>query len=191
MSRISLTKNELGNQYVDDKGIVWQIIEGKGMARFEHDEPYRIYQIATLNGLTKTYCREDGAFITREMKPGQMFQPVFHYVLSGGMLVKPNVTTNNSMFIRDVTGGWFKSAFTSTAKAFIEIQKAITNKQTTAYFTSFHAKELKVYLESVSNNVIELSHDNEVCSNVTIRININYELMSEADLCELIRAMKV
>lgn len=96
MAEFVLGTNELGNQYVDDKDIIWQItnISNKNIINPNigcingsmTSQP--VFEISTLNGITKTHCSTNGLFLTYHDKYDENLKPDGHYYRGNGRLVK-------------------------------------------------------------------------------------------------------
>lgn len=66
---VSLTEDELGNQYVDAKGVIWEVTEIiLGNYRLSNNHSYvsgYVYLLTSMSGLTKVHCLHDGTFAIR------------------------------------------------------------------------------------------------------------------------------
>lgn len=69
---LELTRDELGNTYVDKKGIFWEICDclGEQPMIFPSGESQyrRIYQAVSSTGLTKIFVDARGSFVQKDTK---------------------------------------------------------------------------------------------------------------------------
>ena len=75
---IDLTRDELGNTYVDKKGIFWEICHclGEQVINFAFGERVRrrIYQVVSQSGLTKSFVDERGTFLQKDSKHDNWYE---------------------------------------------------------------------------------------------------------------------
>lgn len=75
---IELTRDELGNTYVDKKGIFWEICDslGEQVMYFYAGGPIRrrIYQAVSSSGLTKVFVDEKGTFLQKYSKNDNWYE---------------------------------------------------------------------------------------------------------------------
>lgn len=69
---IELTRDELGNTYVDRKGIFWEICDclGEQGIHFVSGGPVRrrMYEVVSQSGLTKSFVDDRGTFFQKDSK---------------------------------------------------------------------------------------------------------------------------
>lgn len=90
-----------------------------------------------------------------------------------------------------IKNGWLFNAHEAIDKVYNELRKMIKNRIVSSTVRIFHAKEVKFFVETVHQEIIEIRIlENTVCSLVEIRLNIDFDLLSESEIYELKEAAK-
>jgi len=108
---LSLGYDELGNQYVDTKGVIWEITGViNGRYKLEHSHGYvdgTVYEITSMSGLTTIICLSNGKFATLNSDGpwGRTYSP------SNGKLVERLLSAqcNYLPAIESIRNGQFRS----------------------------------------------------------------------------------
>ena len=96
--------------------------------------------------------------------------------------------TNSKAFYGAIMNGWLFSVQESIDQVFEEVRQLIYSRENSTEIRLFHADEVKKYVEETTNHGVEIVKiDSRVSASVQIRLNLNFEEMSESEYSELVR----
>ncbi|MFA5152084.1 MAG: hypothetical protein WC554_05970 [Clostridia bacterium] len=89
-----------------------------------------------------------------------------------------------------IVNGWFSEINKPVNECIEEIKKAIKNKKSeTITFDIFNALEVKNYIESICSDFEVCIINNLVCAPVYIKINIDYNKLSDGDYYAIVSSL--
>ena len=92
--------------------------------------------------------------------------------------------------VMSIKNGWLHNTCSGINKVMDVVNEMISNKKVEGSVKIFHADAVKLYYESTTNKLIEISIiGNTVCPTVNIRLNINYHELTESEYFELLETV--
>ncbi len=85
-----------------------------------------------------------------------------------------------------IKNGWLFNAQDAINKVYDELRKMIKANETYSVIKIFHAQQVKQFVEKVHNGYVEIQIiENTVCSRISIRLNVDFDILSESEIYEL------
>lgn len=90
-----------------------------------------------------------------------------------------------------IKNGWLFSAQEAINKVYDELRSMIKNRKVSSRIQIFHANEVKSFIENTHQELIEIKIlRNNVCGVIEIRLNIDFDELSESEIYELKNSTK-
>ena len=97
--------------------------------------------------------------------------------------------SNSKAFYGAIMNGWLFNIQRSVDQVFEEVKQLIYSRENSTHFDGlFHADEVKKFVEETTSHGVEIIIGNPtVAADVEIRLNLNFEEMSESEYAELVK----